>query len=56
MFKQFGNVFVLGVSISDFAANTNLSSFFDVLSTNYDKDNKQFVSLIEAKKYPIYGI
>jgi len=48
--------YTLGVSVSDFAANLNLSSFFDVLSTNYDRNNKEFVSLIEGKKYPIYGI
>ena len=31
-------------------------SMFDVLSTNKDKKGTAFVSTIEAKKYPFYGV
>jgi len=33
-----------------------LAEFYDVLSTNVDKKGKTFLSTIEAKKWPIYGI
>ncbi|RWS27148.1 gamma-glutamyl hydrolase A-like isoform X1 [Leptotrombidium deliense] len=33
-----------------------LDEFFDVLSTNEDVTGLQFISTIEAKKYPIYGV
>jgi len=32
-----------------------LNSIYNILSTNYDRNNKQFVSAIEGKDIPIYG-
>eukprot|EP00045_Choanoeca_perplexa_P018356 m.288947 g.288947 ORF g.288947 m.288947 type:complete len:333 (+) comp17791_c0_seq4:6490-7488(+) len=32
-----------------------LNDFFDVLSLNHDRNNKPFVSTVEAKNYPIYA-
>jgi anthranilate/para-aminobenzoate synthase component II len=31
-------------------------NFYNVLSTNADRKGKVFVSSIEAKQYPIYGV
>mmetsp|Transcript_85631 Transcript_85631/g.266272 ORF Transcript_85631/g.266272 Transcript_85631/m.266272 type:complete len:352 (-) Transcript_85631:6-1061(-) len=45
-----------GLSPSRFAASEELSGFFTVLSTNLDRKGRAFVSTIEAKKYPIYGV
>lgn len=39
----------------DFQATPELSDFLRVLTTSVDRDNKTFVSLFEAKKYPFYG-
>ena len=36
-------------------ANARLTAFYNVLSVNKDRNGKEFVSTIEAKKYPIYG-
>jgi gamma-glutamyl hydrolase len=45
-----------GVLPDSFHSNERLSSFFNVLSTNQDRKGKTFVSTIEGKKYPIYGV
>ena len=47
---------LLGFSFENFENNENLKSFFNILSFNFDKDNKRFISTIEAKKYPIWGV
>jgi len=44
-----------GVPPEYYQNNPKLSSFFDLLSWNYDRKNKPFGSLIESKIYPIYG-
>lgn len=44
-----------GLSPEDYDKNSNLKSFYKVLSTNTDKNGKEFVSTIEAYKYPIYA-
>jgi len=44
------------VTPTTFATNPVLSSFYDVLSVNVDRNNRPFVSTFEAKKYPIYGV
>jgi len=44
-----------GVSPDTYKSNTNLSGFFNIVSTNKDLAGKLFVSTIEAKNYPIYG-
>jgi len=43
------------VPIEKFWATSSLAGFFDVLSTNKDKNGLRFISTIEGKKYPIYG-
>jgi len=44
-----------GVSPAKFNANQYLPNFFDVLSTNVDRNGVEFISTMEAKKYPIYA-
>ncbi|XP_055876912.1 gamma-glutamyl hydrolase A-like isoform X2 [Biomphalaria glabrata] len=36
--------------------NSKLSKFFSKLSTNLDRKGKEFISTVEAKNYPIYGV
>jgi len=48
------NLHHLGISPKGFADN-HLQNFYQILATNYDRDGKEFVSLIEAIEYPIYG-
>jgi len=45
-----------GITPDHFNNNAKLTSFYDVLSTNCDKKGVYFVSTIEAKKYPFYGV
>jgi len=45
-----------GVDPATYSQNANLSSFFNLLSTNVDRKGKPFGSTIEAKHYPFYGI
>eukprot|EP00043_Microstomoeca_roanoka_P016278 m.165583 g.165583 ORF g.165583 m.165583 type:complete len:327 (+) comp16427_c1_seq2:264-1244(+) len=44
-----------GVTPASFAANHNLSSFFNVISTNVDRKGRPFVSTIEGKTMPFYA-
>jgi len=44
------------VTPQDFNANPYLPSFYSVLSTNRDRNGKEFISLWEGKKYPVYGM
>lgn len=44
-----------GVDPNTFETNERLSSFFDVLSTNVDRNGRPFVSTIEGKSAPVYG-
>ena len=43
------------VSTETFKANKQLKNFFNVLSTNNDRNGKQFVSTMEGTKYPFYS-
>jgi len=45
-----------GVSPSRFSNGTKLDAFYDVLSVNDDRNGRTFVSTIEARDYPIYGL
>ena len=45
-----------GISPSTFVTNAALSGFYTVLSTNVDTTGAPFVSTMEAKEYPIYGV
>ena len=44
-----------GIAPSNFAANSVLTSFYNVLSNNVDLDGRPFVSSIESKNWPVYG-
>ncbi|XP_066292886.1 gamma-glutamyl hydrolase-like isoform X2 [Branchiostoma lanceolatum] len=40
----------------NFTNDAKLSSFYKILSTNTDDDGMEFVSSMEAIKYPVYGV
>merc|ERR1711924_362021 len=42
-----------GVLPSSFRANSKLNAFFNMLSTNVDRKELEFVSTMEARRYPI---
>ncbi|XP_057315894.1 gamma-glutamyl hydrolase B-like isoform X2 [Hydractinia symbiolongicarpus] len=44
-----------GISPNAYNKYPALSRFFKILSTNYDLVGKEFVSMVEARDYPIYG-
>eukprot|EP01130_Rhizamoeba_saxonica_P007205 TRINITY_DN2908_c0_g1_i1.p1 TRINITY_DN2908_c0_g1~~TRINITY_DN2908_c0_g1_i1.p1 ORF type:complete len:325 (-),score=46.80 TRINITY_DN2908_c0_g1_i1:24-998(-) len=44
-----------GVTPESYQKNTKLRSFFNILSTNMDRVGREFVSTMEAYKYPIYA-
>jgi gamma-glutamyl hydrolase len=44
-----------GIWTDHFYETESLTSFYDVLSTNKDRNGDEFVSTIEAKHYPITG-
>jgi len=50
------NNHLYGVGPNEYSDNPSLPQFFDILSTNIDFQNKEFISTIEGKKYPIYGL
>jgi gamma-glutamyl hydrolase len=45
-----------GISPSEFRGNKNLVKFYNICSSCIDEYGKEYVSSIEAKKYPFYGI
>jgi len=45
-----------GVTPKNFSRNSKLVDFFDILSTNNDRKGKTFVSTIEGKTMPVYGV
>ncbi|XP_033474517.1 gamma-glutamyl hydrolase [Epinephelus lanceolatus] len=51
-----GNFHHYGLAAETFHENEKLQSFFSVLSTNVAENGVQFVSTIEGKKYPFYGV
>jgi gamma-glutamyl hydrolase len=44
-----------GIYPSTFEATDSLKSFFNVLSTNMDRKGIEFISTVEAYKFPIFG-
>lgn len=44
-----------GIALDHWQKTASLNEFFDVLSTNVDRNGWRFVSTIEAKDYPIFG-
>ena len=46
----------LGVSPFQYKNNKNLKAFFKITSYGVDANGKVFISGIEAKKYPFFGV
>jgi gamma-glutamyl hydrolase len=44
-----------GIFTDNFKATESLSSFYDIISVNKDRNGVEFVSTLEAFKYPIYA-
>ncbi|XP_067836270.1 gamma-glutamyl hydrolase [Heptranchias perlo] len=44
------------LSVKNFTSNTKLSNFYKILTTNTDSQQVEFVSTMEARSYPIYGV
>lgn len=51
-----GNFHHYGLSVKNFQENEPLRSFFSLLSTNVAENKVHFVSTIEGRKYPFYGV
>ncbi|CAK6950657.1 gamma-glutamyl hydrolase [Scomber scombrus] len=51
-----GNFHHYGVTLKTFEENEKLQSFFSILSTNVAENDARFVSTIEGKRYPFYGV
>ncbi|KAI4877036.1 hypothetical protein NFI96_033527, partial [Prochilodus magdalenae] len=51
-----GNFHHYGVTEQAFKGSEKLSSFFSVLSSNIAEDGAVFVSTMEGRKYPFYGV
>lgn len=49
------NFHVSGVTPEMHRSTPALSSFYDTLSVNHDKNGKVFISTMEAKDWPIYA-
>jgi len=49
------NNHVWGLSPLSYQMNEYLSTFYNVLANNYDRENKEFISLMEGMKYPVYA-
>ncbi|CEM04335.1 unnamed protein product [Vitrella brassicaformis CCMP3155] len=45
-----------GINLTTWESTPSLMEFFDVLSTSRDKNGVDFVSTIESRRYPIYGV
>ncbi|KAG8441187.1 hypothetical protein GDO86_006799 [Hymenochirus boettgeri] len=45
-----------GITTQTFQANEKLNDFYHILSTNRDDNGVEFVSTMEARNYPIYGV
>ncbi|XP_060894680.1 gamma-glutamyl hydrolase [Labrus mixtus] len=51
-----GNFHHFGLTLQTFQENEKLQSFFTVLSTNVAENEALFISTLEAKEYPFYGV
>ncbi|XP_078107152.1 gamma-glutamyl hydrolase [Sander vitreus] len=51
-----GNFHHYGLTVKTFQENEKLRSFFSLLSTNVAENEVHFVSTIEGKRYPFYGV
>ena len=46
----------MGITPSQFQRISNLTDMFHITSTNLDRKGRPFVSTIESKRYPIFGV
>lgn len=46
----------MGISPYKFKTHKNLNNFYKIVSTNKDRQGKTFVSTIEGRFYPFYGV
>jgi gamma-glutamyl hydrolase len=45
-----------GMTPTKFNKFNKLTKFYNIIATSKDRDNKEFISIIEAYKYPFYGV
>jgi len=45
-----------GISVEDFMSNLHLRRFYNILATSIDNEGKTYVSAMEGKSHPIYGV
>mmetsp|Transcript_28397 Transcript_28397/g.91546 ORF Transcript_28397/g.91546 Transcript_28397/m.91546 type:complete len:328 (-) Transcript_28397:250-1233(-) len=50
------NFHTQGVPPTEYAPGSPLGELFDVLSTNFDSNGLEFVSTVEGKRYPLFGV
>tara|TARA_B100000925_G_scaffold285285_1_gene261415 strand:- start:893 stop:1825 length:933 start_codon:yes stop_codon:yes gene_type:complete len=50
------NNHMMGISPEKFNRSKLLRNFYNIVSYNYDRKGNKFVSTIEAKEYPFYGV
>ena len=50
------NNHAFGLAPASFKASANLASYFSLLSINYDREKRYFVSSVEHVDYPIYAV
>lgn len=53
-FQYFNHKF--GLDVKDFDNNKYLNNFFKPLAINEDKNGRTFVSAVEGKDMPFYGV
>ncbi|XP_017267771.1 gamma-glutamyl hydrolase [Kryptolebias marmoratus] len=51
-----GNFHNYGITVQTFQESEKLSGFFSLLSTNVAGNGARFVSTLEGKRYPFYGV
>ncbi|KAM4617082.1 gamma-glutamyl hydrolase [Polymixia lowei] len=51
-----GNFHQYGITVKTFQENEKLHNFFTILSTNIANNGAHFVSTMEGKRYPFYGV
>lgn len=51
-----GNFHHYGITVQAFQENEKLQSFFSILSTNVANNGARFVSTMEGRRYPFYGV
>lgn len=47
---------MMGLTPDKFIGLKKLNNFYNIVDVAFDRDNKEFVNTIEAKKYPFFGV